>query len=342
MTKWEDITNADKIWNSMDDVKGNVTEQEAEPPSKAPRLKSSQEEKDEYVQPTPKIASLDNILEETDLDANFNDNLAWEIKPTARQKSHKNPKHQALPLSGPPSPKLTTLNDHHPPPRRTRYKEGPGLQDHISPMAPPLKPFPHQFHGTSAPSPSPPRHASLISTQAIPFNFNNFPSPSQRAHQLEEPKDDLLLSAPPAPEIEQEKSSVEKDWDETAEFMPSIPLDPASDSPPRSPGRFFTSSSYHELMYLALYRSRRTAALEKIRRLYCPRVIKEAAAQPPEERKPLPNSNQLKSSSPPNPSLHDEEDNHSSPPSQEPASPSASQESYRGAWVDKLPPELLF
>ncbi|KAH8669326.1 hypothetical protein BGZ61DRAFT_537748 [Ilyonectria robusta] len=290
MTKRENMANAYEIGNSMDDVKVDEMEKEPEPPSKIPRLETIQEEEDECLEPAPKIARPDNILEEAE-------DLAWEmsqdLEAAVRHKCHKS-----------------------------------------------LKPSPRQQHHTVTHPPASPRHAPRMSTQAIPFNLDDFPSSSQQAYGLE---DDLFLSAPPAPEIDEEKSSEEKE-EEAAELMPSTPHDPGPESPPSSPRRFFTPTGDHARMALALHRSRRTAALEEIQRRYRPRikaVTEEAAAQPPEPGKSLPNINQPKSSPPPYPSLHDEEGNYSSPPSQEPAIPDASQDSYGGDWVDEIALELL-
>ncbi|WZH43359.1 25-diketo-D-gluconate reductase [Fusarium acuminatum] len=114
-------------------------------------------------------------------------------------------------------------------------------------------------------SPSPPHQEPPMSTQAILYNLDDFfPSSTQQARELEEdPDDDLMPSAPLhlAPITEEEEFSDEEP--EKPGEQNTLPvLDPVLDSPP--PRRFFTSSGSHERMCLAVQRSRRTAALEKI------------------------------------------------------------------------------
>lgn len=79
MAEREDMANADETGNATDDMMGNTTEQEPDPPPEVPRLESSQEEEDECLQPPLKVRSPANILEEEDLDAGFEDDLLWEI-----------------------------------------------------------------------------------------------------------------------------------------------------------------------------------------------------------------------------------------------------------------------
>ncbi|KAK7423582.1 hypothetical protein QQX98_001040 [Neonectria punicea] len=102
-----------------------------------------------------------------------------------------------------------------------------------------------------SPSPSPPHQDPPLSTQAILFNFDDFfPSSSQQARELEE-------------EVAEERQSTAAAAPEPEPPEPSLP-EPIIASPSPPPRRFFTSSGSHELMSLALHRSRRTAALEQI------------------------------------------------------------------------------
>ncbi|KAF4961745.1 hypothetical protein FGADI_108 [Fusarium gaditjirri] len=117
-------------------------------------------------------------------------------------------------------------------------------------------------------SPSPPHQAPPMSTQAILFNLDDFfPSSSQQVRELEEELDEgIMPSAPlhltPIAE-EEEEESLDEGLEKSSE-QPILPaLEPTSDSPPPQ-RRFFTSSGSHERMCLAIQRSRRTAALEKI------------------------------------------------------------------------------
>ncbi|KAI8717675.1 hypothetical protein NCS52_00844000 [Fusarium sp. LHS14.1] len=118
----------------------------------------------------------------------------------------------------------------------------------------------------ASPSPSPPRQAPPMSTQAILFNFDDFfPSSSQQARELEEDDDIVPSAPPPLPAIvEEEEEVLEEEPEKPADPDPLPSLGPLSDSPSPPPRRFFTSSGSHEQMSLALHRSRRTAALEKI------------------------------------------------------------------------------
>lgn len=114
---------------------------------------------------------------------------------------------------------------------------------------------------TATPSPSPPRAAPPLSTQAILYNLDDFfPSASQQERELDE---DFEAPDPSAPEAEVSLPS-------HLATLPSptvLPRDEEYDrisSPPPPSRRFFTSSGSHELMSLALHRSRRTASLEKL------------------------------------------------------------------------------
>ncbi|KAJ4321727.1 hypothetical protein N0V84_005160 [Fusarium piperis] len=145
-------------------------------------------------------------------------------------------------------------------PPANRYEEDLGLHRPNPPSVNFIKPaLPKQpERPTASPSPSPPRQAPPLSTQAILFNFDDFfPSSSQQARELEE--DDDIIPSEPAP-----LPAIEEVPDEPADPNPLPSLAPLSDSPSPPSRRFFTSSGSHELMSLALHRSRRTAALEKI------------------------------------------------------------------------------
>ena len=179
----------------------------------------------------------------------------------------------------------------------TRYEQDLGLGHRITPMAPPPKPRRY------SPSPSPPRQPPPMSTQAILFNFDDyFPSSSQQARELEEEVQDITPSAPQTHQHENNN------------HMPLISL--GSDSPSPPPRRFFTSSGSHELMSLALHRSRRTAALEELQQRERSRFQAGVLAQA--SRKTSPKQG-------------DKENN----------PPAASQESYGGDWVDEIALELL-
>lgn len=155
---------------------------------------------------------------------------------------------------------------------RRRYEEDLGLQRPIdAPSSIPKNVPPKTTRRRPSPSPSPPRHAPPMSTQAILFNFDDFfPSPSQQARELdEEPftQPSPILPQIPQPPAHYSKRDSQVDIDHR-EPQPELDLEPdthsQSSSPAPPPRRFFTSSGSHELMALAIQRSRRTAALEAI------------------------------------------------------------------------------
>ncbi|KAL5611288.1 hypothetical protein FOBRF1_007405 [Fusarium oxysporum] len=125
-----------------------------------------------------------------------------------------------------------------------------------------------------------------------------------------------------------------------------------SSSPPSSPRCFFTPYGNYARKRLAEYQSLRAEAWRKITEKDRARMeagmIEQAvaeslktttvtqactSAQNTDQQNPI--------SSLKEPLPHDEKDNHSSPPSQEAASPNGSEDPYEGAWLDKLPPEEL-
>ncbi|EWY80024.1 hypothetical protein FOYG_16822 [Fusarium oxysporum NRRL 32931] len=120
-----------------------------------------------------------------------------------------------------------------------------------------------------------------------------------------------------------------------------------SSSPPSSPRLFFTPSGSYAREKLAEYQSLRAKArweiIERDRKRVEAGMIQQAvveslktttvtqactSAQNTDQQNPI--------SSLKGPLPHDEKDNHSSPPFQEAASPSGSEDLYEGAWVDEL------
>ncbi|RMJ11324.1 hypothetical protein BHE90_009703 [Fusarium euwallaceae] len=217
----------------------------------------------------------ENILDtEDELDADFEEELALELledleaaadkgcdqKPANKDESM----HESVPET-----KVGTLDQLAGTgvPPANRYEEDLGLHRPNPPSVTFIKPaLPKQRERPPAsPSPSPPRQAPPMSTQAILVNFDDFfPSSSQQARELEE-DDDIIPSAPALPAIvEEEEEEVPDEPEKPADPDPLPSLGPLSDSPSPPPRRFFTSSGSHEQMSLALHRSRRTAALEKI------------------------------------------------------------------------------
>lgn len=187
---------------------------------------------------------------------------------------------------------------------------------------------PLKQHCTPTRSSLPPRNAPPMS----PLNLDDFSSSPQQASELGRLDSDLVILAPLAAEIGEEKRSDNKVEREARELIPSTSPDTRSESLPSSPKRFFTEDGEYELMALALHRSRSTAKLEEMRRRFRPVVTEEGAAQPPEASTQSPSAL--------NSTFHDDKVSHPSPP-QEPTGPGASQESYGGEWVDNLAHELL-
>ncbi|RSM07104.1 hypothetical protein CEP52_005387 [Fusarium oligoseptatum] len=218
----------------------------------------------------------ENILDtEDELDADFEEELALELlqgleaaadKGYDQNSTNKDETpHESAPVTKPGPPNQLTDTGLLPP--ANRYEEDLGLHrpnpssvDFIKPALPKQRERP-----PASPSPSPPRQAPPMSTQAILVNFDDFfPSSSQQARELEE-DDDIILSAPALPAIvEEDEEEVLDEPEKPADPDPLPSLGPLSDSPSPPPRRFFTSSGSHEQMSLALHRSRRTAALEKI------------------------------------------------------------------------------
>lgn len=268
-------------------------------------------------------------------------------------------------------------------------------------------------------SPSPPRQAPPLSTQAILFNFDDFfPSPSQQVRELEEerlsqpsplrppklPRQEPEREAEPEPALQPALHSSgpeqedEQEQDEPVSLHGSEPRssheseveaepahepepDPESDSTSPSPpkGRFFTSSGSHELMALAIQRSRRTAALEELRkreearletgliekaeadekakreRVQARAKAKAAAlsAKKVPEKTPLKkpqqphNTSITKRNEPPQPRTppkhtHDTSPNNKENLAPKDPTPSASQETeYGGEWIDEMALELM-
>ncbi|KAF4450330.1 hypothetical protein F53441_6613 [Fusarium austroafricanum] len=215
---------------------------------------------------------LDGMDDE--LDADFEEDLALGILEdieAAMNKSKSKKSHDTEAACGPPNENLVIPAQLLDDARRAipnRYAEDLGLQRPApSSFAKPALPR-EPPHNLEPPSPSPPRQEPPMSTQAILFNLDDFfPSSSQQVRELEEELDDDLMPSAPlqlAPIAEEEEFS-----DAEAEKSPEPPLptlDPAPNSPPPVPRRFFTSSGSHERMCLAIQRSRRTAELEKIQR----------------------------------------------------------------------------
>ncbi|KAH7144302.1 hypothetical protein B0J13DRAFT_41967 [Dactylonectria estremocensis] len=219
-----------------------------------------------------------------DLDDDFEDDLALEmlqdVEASVKKASARNPEpnHQqdspARRTTAPPIP------SHQIP--TTRYEQDLGLQrpKPQRPASPPAEPTRHS--PSPSPSPSPPRQAPPMSTQAILFNFDDyFPSPSQQARELEEEIAEEHESS--APEPVQARKEPPQPPPPLPEPEPSLPS-PRGDSPSPPPRRFFTSSGSHELMSLALHRSRRTAALEQIQQRERERVQAGIAVRQAEAR----------------------------------------------------------
>lgn len=272
-------------------------------------------------QPLPEI-ELDGMDDELD---DFEEDLALGILEdieAAMDKPNTHANHAINAASGFPSkpdsmaPQTPTDNIRALAPNR--YAEDLGLRRPSSPtfIKPPL---PQKSpRNPKAVSSSPPRQEPPMSTQAILYNLDDFfPSSSQQARELEQDLDDDDDLMPSAPLHLASIAEEEEEFEEEDEQLGKSPeqsrlpiLDPAPDSPPPPPRRFFTSSGSHERMCLALQRSRRTAALEKIQQRERARiqagVVQRAQAEtrkvtkshestkkPPMVSKPPPQNNQL-------------------------------------------------
>ncbi|KAH7260323.1 hypothetical protein B0J15DRAFT_284102 [Fusarium solani] len=267
---------------------GATTNDELRRPSPSPRREDMQEVKKELMgdrggalvannsqRLLEKPAIEENILDMDDeLDADFEEELALELLQDLEAAASKGcdrnstSKDESAPESvlGTKVGTSNQLAGVGPP--SDRYEQDLGLHRPKPPSVHFIKPaLPNRpEHPPALPSPSPPRQAPPMSTQAILFNFDDFfPSSSQQARELEE-DDDIIPSAPvPLPAIvEEEEEVLDEEPGKPADSDPLPSLGPLSDSPSPPPRRFFTSSGSHEQMSLALHRSRRTAALEKI------------------------------------------------------------------------------
>ncbi|SPJ78170.1 uncharacterized protein FTOL_06559 [Fusarium torulosum] len=222
-------------------------------------------------QPVPEI-ELEGM--EDELDADFEEDFALGIledieAAMGKSKPNENHKLEAACASSPKpnSPIPEPFLDDTRRPIPNRYAEDLGLHrpQPVSFDKPPLLQEPQP--NLEPRSPSPPHQEPPMSTQAIFYNLDDFfPSSTQQARELEEdPDDDLMPSAPLhlAPITEEEEFSDEESEKPVEQNILPV-LDPVLGSPPPPPRRFFTSSGSHERMCLAVQRSRRTAALEKI------------------------------------------------------------------------------
>ncbi|KAF4990802.1 hypothetical protein FGRMN_8243 [Fusarium graminum] len=253
----------------QEEVKESIAERIEVPPAEL-----------ETESPPPKQLVPETELEgmEDELDADFEDfeedfalGILEDIEAAMdRSKSNESKDPEAACVSSPKSkshvPKPLSGDTIRPIPNR--YAEDLGLHRPArsepfdkSPLL--LEPQPNPEQRT----PTPPHHEPPMSTQAILFNLDDFfPSSTQQARELdEEPDDDLMPSAPLhlAPITEEDEFSDEEP-EKPVEQHPLPTLNPVSDSPPPPPRRFFTSSGSHERMCLAIQRSRRSAAREKI------------------------------------------------------------------------------
>ncbi|KAF5591619.1 hypothetical protein FPANT_5584 [Fusarium pseudoanthophilum] len=222
----------------------------------------------------PKIPEIELEGLEDELDADFEEDLALGIledieAAMGNPKSNTNQGDQKIcnpipeeALATTKQPLEVTRND-----IPNRYAEDLGLKRPAPPVSFAKPPLPQR--NPEPRSPSPPHQEPPMSTQAILFNLDEFfPSSSQQVRELEEELDEGIMPSAPlhlTPIAEEEE---EESYDEGLEKSPDQPplpsLEPTSDSPPPPPRRFFTSSGSHERMCLAIQRSRRTAALEKI------------------------------------------------------------------------------
>ncbi|CAM1509787.1 Fc.00g001220.m01.CDS01 [Cosmosporella sp. VM-42] len=148
---------------------------------------------------------------------------------------------------------------------RNRIEEDLGLQIPVEPQ-PSFKVPPKPQRRPSS-SPPPPSQPPPLSTQAIFLNFDDFfPSPSQQVRELEEEK--VLTQPTPVRPRERVPLEVKQVPERHPEPESEVEVEPEPEPQPNSPsppkGRFFTSSGSHEMLALAMQRSRRTAALEEL------------------------------------------------------------------------------
>ncbi|KAF4961047.1 hypothetical protein FSARC_10281 [Fusarium sarcochroum] len=326
-TKFQKLDNIQEADEDVCDVgmEARVQNQPPNPPLEPANIESFEEEAEEDMAglldevsaniesqiPSQKPPGPENELEGSDdeLDADFEEDLALGILEdieAAIDKSKPSSNHEVEAAYDPP-PKTNFAIPKQPldnakPSLSNRYAEDLGLHRPTPPsvtfVRPPLPEKPQR--NPEQPSPSPPRQEPPMSTQAILFNLDDFfPSSSQQARELEEEPDDsdFMPSAPLhlAPIVEEEEEEFsDEEPEKPAEHIPLPILDPVSDSPPPPLKRFFTSSGSHERMCLALQRSRRTAALEKIQQRERSRVqagmVQRAQAESrnaPKPREPI-------------------------------------------------------
>ncbi|KAL2682785.1 hypothetical protein Neosp_007240 [[Neocosmospora] mangrovei] len=299
-----------------------MTNDELRRPSPSPRCEDMQEVEEELEEDRGEALAANNsqrLLEkptieedildmDDELDEDFEEELALELLEDLEAAAEKGcaqnspNKDETTPESA-PGMKVATSDQvasaEIPP--ANRYEEDLGLHRPNPPSVNFIKPaLPNRSERPPAsPSPSPPRQAPPMSTQAILFNFDDFfPSSSQQARELEEDDDIVPSAPPPLPAIVEEEEVLNEEPEKPADPDPLPSLGPLSDSPSPPPRRFFTSSGSHEQMSLALHRSRRTAALEKIQQRERARVqagmVARAEAEsskttrPPQPTKPVP------------------------------------------------------
>ncbi|KAF5623827.1 hypothetical protein F52700_9843 [Fusarium sp. NRRL 52700] len=266
-----------------------IVEDLPKPLQESPKPQSPEGKKETIAEPTEQTAvpvASETVLEkppiheielegsEDELDADFEEDLALGIledieaamgnpKPNMNlgvQRTCNETRQEALAMTK--QPVEVTRND-----IPNRYAEDLGLKRPAPPASFMKPPLPQRDLGPR--SPSPPHQEPPMSTQAILFNLDDFfPSSSQQVRELEEELDEgIMPSAPlhltPIAE-EEEEESFDEGLEKSSDQPPLPALEPTSDSPPPPPRRFFTSSGSHERMCLAIQRSRRTAALEKI------------------------------------------------------------------------------
>ncbi|KAI8667170.1 hypothetical protein NCS56_00852300 [Fusarium sp. Ph1] len=279
----------DEEQDAPDAGAGATTDDEIRRPSPSQRCEDMQEVEEELMEDRggglvannsqrllEKPTIEENILDMDDeLDADFEEELALELLQDLEAAAGKGcDRNSTSKDESAPEPVLGTkagtsnqLAGVGPP--ADRYEQDLGLHRPKPPSVNFVKPaLPNRPEPPPASSsPSPPRQAPPMSTQAILFSFDDFfPSSSQQARELEE-DDDIIPSAPaPLPAIVEEEGEevLDEEPNKPADPDPLPSLGPLSDSPSPPPRRFFTSSGSHEQMSLALHRSRRTAALEKI------------------------------------------------------------------------------
>ncbi|KAM0430941.1 hypothetical protein ACHAPT_005575 [Fusarium lateritium] len=278
--------------DTPDAEEGAIADDELPRPSPSPkRFEDIQEVEEELVEDIggalvtnnphsqhllEKTSREESILDmEDELDADFEEELALEMLQDLEAAVQKE-RNQNSTNKGESAPGKKLGTSHRLAgtglPLANRYEEDLGLHRPNPPSVNLIQPsLPEQpRQAPASPSPSPPRQAPPMSTQAILYNFDDFfPSSSQQARELEEELDDDIapsvpIPLPPIVEEEDEEEVLNEEPDKPADPTLLPTLGPLSDSPSPPSRRFFTSSGSHELMCLAIHRSRRTAALETI------------------------------------------------------------------------------